>query len=468
LQKRGSFDLVVSALAVLLIDCGISPYLTGFPGISYMVFVPLWFVVAKNIVLFSGTRSAGYLGQGRRPMNSRILLLVLMLVLLLGLQIGRAVIASTISVRQGVDLVLYLITTYLFAVAVYHPRFRTAHPDNVTKALLSGVGIFVMVNLVLHALGVKPPQQLGQAASTGDAVMLSFLGMDIQRVFFPLATSLNSYGVISGVTMVAGFAMFWRSSGGWGARFWWLCMMLAGVVSALLSDTRGAALFAVLAMLAMALPWRLWSKAHWFILASPLAFLAAAGLIVFLSAEGSDLIQGVTRADALPGDVGSGRLLVWASVVDLLYPFEINHLIGYGAYGQVTSGVSRYYEMMFSYLDNPAYATLHNTILQYVVDAGYVGFGLLFYLLFSGTRTHCANDNFRKKGGTGVAVVSVVLFLIMAGWTESVISLYFRDTLFLLVMISAAAGAILRPASLDARKKFHGVRTSHHVPSGQP
>jgi hypothetical protein len=81
----------------------------------------------------------------------------------------------------------------------------------------------------------------------------------------------------------------------------------------------------------------------------------------------------------------SYRNLIWAAVVNSYDPSLFNSLFGYGYLGHFSSGVSRAYN--FYFLDRGLYQSLvmspHNSLIQAVLDYGWLGF---MYLLFKISR----------------------------------------------------------------------------------
>ncbi|HTE39317.1 MAG TPA: hypothetical protein VK629_00720, partial [Steroidobacteraceae bacterium] len=126
---------------------------------------------------------------------------------------------------------------------------------------------------------------------------------------------------------------------------------------------------------------------------------------------------------------GAGRALVWDVAADELTKPKPIHIVGYGAYGQVVANISRYYDSLFTYLDRPELATLHNAALQYAIDNGYIGTALFFSLIFLLARTWLA---------------PAAMFLVLMGLTEAVPTIYFRDALFVFLMMCAYAATIHR------------------------
>jgi hypothetical protein len=430
-------DVVVAFLAPTLINLWMVMGLNGVPGALFVCLAPLWLVIIKNLLVLPCITDARYSSMTALAAMTTVFVLWLLV------QLTRSV-PDTVAWQSFV----FLLTATLFAYAVFS-SLGTAPPERIANSLYSGVGLYLVLNVSLHLLAVAAPP-IGQTSVASDALMLSLMGINTPRVIFPLAMGLNNYAVMGGLGFVIAVAML-RSESGVLVRTWWVLVSAAAIASLLLVDSRGATLFAVVAAVFVLLaPRFLTRRAHWFVFLAPLASVGVIALLLAIANLGAfeplqEIVYLFLRPEAGAQDLGSGRALVWAVTVEELLQLKPEHLVGFGSYGHVTSGISKYYAHLFPYLDRPYFATLHNAAFQYVIDSGYVGALLFFWLLYSIVR-HAA----LTRASLSASTAGAGLFLALMGLTEAVPTLYFRDMFFVFLMLCFYATTTNSPKSHSA------------------
>jgi hypothetical protein len=264
------------------------------------------------------------------------------------------------------------------------------------RTLVIGSAIYSVVNLFALALGiVNPVLNAEYLSDPGPSSMLAAFGMIVQRTPLPLSAGLNTSGLQVAAGVAFGYALM---RGGEGVRGQLFGALLAGstVVALLLTDSRGGALGAGAGVVAALVPGRLRQRSRWLAILLPalpgflflfvMAFQDSAWMLNFQRSGAESLGGGLT-----------GRPYIWAIILLFLGSFSPTHLIGYGALGQISSGVSaRYAPLFVGGYANPYGLSAHNTVLQAVLDTGYVG-AFLQILLF-----WCLLDTFgRESAGEG-------------------------------------------------------------------
>ena len=417
-------DLLVAASVVPLVNLSQVATTHKIPGALLLVLLPMWLVIFKNLFAYPCL-----VGFPRRSATGWPLIAWVTVIFVAWVGVGLVRALGNQALPGVLQTLGFLLTTALFAYAVFS-RFRTVEPDKTIRAVAAGIGIYLLLNVALHLVGAKPPP-IGGPSATSDAVMLSAIGINAPRVFFPLASGLNGYAVVSGLGVVLAFTMLKG-----GNRIFWPAVLGAGIASILLGDSRGAALFTILAVaFFLIVPNAIRRRAHWFVILAPAFSVAAIAVLMGLAGSGTsspilqDLVYLFSRPDVATEDIGAGRALVWDVAADELTKPKPIHIVGYGAYGQVVANISRYYDSLFTYLDRPELATLHNAALQYAIDNGYIGTALFFSLIFLLARTWLA---------------PAAMFLVLMGLTEAVPTIYFRDALFVFLMMCAYAATIHR------------------------
>jgi O-antigen ligase len=141
------------------------------------------------------------------------------------------------------------------------------------------------------------------------------------------------------------------------------------------------------------------------------------------------------------GDVSTGnsRFTIWSAIFHFLREPHVEHLYGYGAYGQLASNVVYSYSYIFGRSLQPIYEHAHNLALQTILDYGYVCLVTLALLIvFAVLRL----ERLMRLGTVPVfGPLAALLVVAMSGMTEAFPSYFSLDTVALFVMLAAAATA---------------------------
>jgi hypothetical protein len=303
--------------------------------------------------------------------------------------------------------------------AIFLARVISARSNNKIEPFSLVVGLFgayCATNLMAWMFGVSSTNYVG--ATQDQAQILSYFGISMARVLFPMSWGVNNFAVVAGVTMTMGLVKLakdgrWRSA-----------PFLIGIplVCLLLTDSRAALACSVIASFAAV-------KAPRLSRMGLVLFWVAGALIV-----SSDVLPSVafgSRQDGL-GTL-TGRDLIWAAGLLELGKFEPQHILGFGHYGQFESGLSSVYGALFGgYSDHPELISLHNTYLQAVMDIGYVGLVIMFMFMFSAIK---ALGRLQYLHWTYSAALAALMFLAMNGLTEVTMSFYQPWIILLLASI---------------------------------
>ena len=231
------------------------------------------------------------------------------------------------------------------------------------KAAFYAFGLFVIVNLCLYLIGVNPNNNI--YLINYPAQMLSLINIKFSRVLFPMASGINSYGIMVGVTMV-GLAMLLKQKSSNFEKTAVILFILSCLVSILLTDSRGALVFGLLTLVIMNLPWKFFRVARWIpflvsisaitlftispqFLQGPLSYLNRSSM----RDESLQITGEITECKVLldsTNGVLSNRPIIWHIGIEEIRLFKPIHLVGYGFRGQVVSNVSTQYSCLFSQL----------------------------------------------------------------------------------------------------------------------
>jgi O-antigen ligase len=349
----------------------------------------------------------------------------------------RSVQFGTFALSAAVYLILKWVAVIATLVAVGLDLERRGKEAPVLRAIAVGIAIYAGTNLLLIALGVQNTvlnaQYLG---GFSDGSMLAALGIHITRTALPISGGMNS----SGLQVACGVAIGAALLSGMRTPHWRLLgatTLAATVIALLLSDSRGGALGAVAGSVVVLAPAYARRQSRW--LAVILPILAALLLAVVAAFQTSSWMLTFQRggADSAAGGL-TGRPFIWGTIVLFLLSFSSDHLIGYGALGQIGSGVGQRYAALFEGgYASPMTNGAHNTVLQAVIDVGYIG-AFLQVLLFWYVLNHFGRESTRPggSGSWGMVGLASAITLVFLGVTGETLSSVTPNTLVIFLALN--------------------------------
>jgi len=316
--------------------------------------------------------------------------------------------------------------------------------SQVARWTLLAPAVFVMCNLLLWVFGVEPPEQLYVQLPEGR--LTGLLGLQVTRVLFPLGRGVNNFGVVAGLGLAVSGVDFLQSVRSGKGRFLSSGVLAVGcLVAVVLCDSRGPLLFGLVSICvvsALASVGRV-GMLKWFFAFAPILPILLWRVLPLLA--DSPLIALLSRR---PGDIATatGRVIFWSAGVEELRHPSAGVAVGWGQYGHVTAGVSQAWADQFtSYVGEGELMSIHNGMLQLIFDVGVVGVLAWGWLVLT-----AVSQTDRPEVDPGVAriVAGVMLYVVLAASTESVLSLYFPDILlamFLTAFVAQASGSRTPP-----------------------
>ena len=313
---------------------------------------------------------------------------------------------------------------------------RRGEPAALLRAVTIAFLLYAGVNFLLY-LGQVRNETLEAAyiAAHEPGVMFRLLGLDIARVPLVISGGIDPSGIQVAPGLALG-AVLVHVAEGRGTRRWALVLAVTSAVCILITDSRGAMLGAIAGAGVAFAPGAFKPQAKWLALALPALPVL---MILILQALGNQpWLQGLEREGANSVGVLSGRPLIWGSILLFLSKFQPIHLIGYGAMGQVGSGVSAHYAFLFAtQYASPVAASAHNTMLQALLDVGYIGGALqllLYWRLFQyfGRR----GEETTPLGRWRVVGLAATVCLALLGLTAETLSITQPNTLVLFLALN--------------------------------
>ena len=281
--------------------------------------------------------------------------------------------------------------------------------------------LFAWANFLLYLLGVEAQKQL-HSYGNGKATLLLLLGFDTNRVMFPLASGLNSYGSILALGSAYASYSLGRTQGKIARTFYLLTIVLA-LVSLLLLDSRMA--IACWAVGLFGTLFRLPKNTLAYLYKVVVVTVPFSSIVLLFSVVLLDSVLAGSAIARNSSDIStaSNRIFIWGPVIQKVGSPKLENLIGYGYRGQIGSGVSDLNRYYFEHrLDSHETKTVHNLGLQYYLDIGILGL-IIFVTLLLRVQLNPAFDL------EYMAMLGLVL-LLLPGFTEASPMLYQAELFF--------------------------------------
>ena len=304
------------------------------------------------------------------------------------------------------------------------------------KYVFYGLILYLGVNVILQLFGFTNP--IENYLREYDAVMLSFLGINSSRIYFPLSEGINAFGMVGGAGLVISAAAFIdvikkRSKD---ILDWVLTCLGIGIslFIILTTDSRGALLFAMFtAGITLLLP-KLANQALVGLL------MAIQPAVLFLQGDFLQRLKFLAPFIRSNSDVLSGRAVIWQSAIKPLLEFKWIHLVGYGLFGQQISGIVSAYNALFSSYVNTDKIPLHNFSLQMIYDQGYIGLLVAFLMFFFVGKNLVMQIKSNPAKRESVQAFSLMVYILLIGSLSVIPSFYSRELFFVFIFVWLSAG----------------------------
>ncbi len=448
-------NLLLFALIGLLYGDGLVVGTLGFLGFAAvigLVVAGTYWATAVRLSLSPAYRSSFVAVLRRTAQDSVHAGLFAGFVVLHAISLARATDAGMLSLLAGALQCVLWVTVPLLMVGIAADGERVGHDAALVRGLVVAMLLFTVLNAVLFAVAGGNAFSEGRyvTEAPGPALMLGTLGVRAQRSMLPLGGSWTTGGAVSSVALVMGAIMVARSQA-MVARWYGVALAGLGGLLVLLTDARGALAAALIAVVTVVLlPGVMRRQARWLALAIPVLPIVMLLVLQFIVNQGwaASLNRGQTSATGL----ASGRPIMWATILNFLSHFRPEQLFGYGAYGQVASGVSREYGIYFvGMFASPWDRSAHNTFLQAILETGYVGAAIQVLLFWKLLRVLGIRSSERVGGVWTDVALGCTVCLVLLGVNDIVLSnpapgtltLFLALNVYCLTMDHRSAGARL-------------------------
>jgi len=308
------------------------------------------------------------------------------------------------------------------------------------KYVFYGLILYLGVNVLLQLFGFTNPTE--NYLRDYDAVMLSFLGINSSRIYFPLSEGINAFGMVGGAGLVISAAAFMdvvkkRSQD---ILDWVLTCFGIGIslLIILTMDSRGALLFAMFTVgITLILP-----KFANQTLVGLLMLIQPA--VLFLQGNFLQKLKILAPFIRSNSDILSGRAAIWQSAIKPLLEFKRIHLVGYGLFGQQISGIVSAYNALFSSYVHTDKIPLHNFSLQTIYDQGYIGLLITFMMLFFVGKNLVMQIKSNPTKRESVQTFSLMVYILLIGSVSVIPSFYSQELFFVFIFVWLSAGFIIK------------------------
>jgi O-Antigen ligase len=316
---------------------------------------------------------------------------------------------------------------FVFGLVVFVRDDRPARRRQALRALCWAPSIYVAANVVFYLAGIHSAR-VSPEPVTQHCEMLGLVGITHFRTFFPMAVGVNTFGIMVGLALASSIILAVRNVGL--TRNLAILALAVNFYAILLTDSRGPLFFSIAAAVSVLLIGSRvsdrFSRVAFLVPFSPLIVIGALGLLQNVAEPSS----GVGRGSL---GTGSNRLFVWEPILRFLGSFSPEQMIGYGQFGQVTSGVASEYRYLFR--EESYVPAAHNFVLQTVLDIGYLGLAVVVAAFAMLIRMFLT----AAKHGSIVAgaLLASLLSLILVGFTEAAPTVYSLEAYFFFILLLA-------------------------------
>jgi len=417
--------------------------LSVYTGMENLRFLGLAALVVGLIDFFTLSGGRIYVGSHFKRFQVAVLM---SMVLMYGLSCVRSQSADASiigGVNIGVQALLMVLITYAYVGRTYAGSdFKRTQSDGLYY-MLWPMGAVIIINVVGYFFGLR---EYGQVAEDQPPSLLaSLLGIDLGRSGFFLTGHPNGFAIFLGGVIVMSTIMLLYGRYRSHRRLFIRITLAVSIFALMILDSRGTAASAMVCILAAVF----FKRTQWMGLAKVLVILMpliSLNVVYVLRNIGDT--QTATALSRSDGEMSTanGRTIFWKYCAEELSEFKVEHVLGWGQSGHVSSGVALKYAY---YLGYPTYT--HNFIYQTILDMGYLGLITILLMCFLITRNGAALVKAGYLGGL-VFVIFPIYFL-FSGFFESTFG-FFNPTYTSTFILVAAFSTFIHNEFLKHQYKL--------------
>jgi hypothetical protein len=381
-----------------------------------------------------------------RQTTHAFLLLMYLGIVMLGFVKSIALGTRDFAVGAGELSSVLLISLFMYLL-VAHAKQKGTYLSLI-KGLKISLFFLMMINVIAVLVGLKNP---GTDALYTKPIIAVF-GLFGDGIIFPFTLSVRLLSICAGVLIIIGTMDL--SANKRFRDYLINCAMIGTGLAILLGHGSRSVFLALFGVFLISITWEKIGQHVCFWLVLVIIFIP----VIFTSSDIGNVVEINANKTGLSlsrqtGDIAtlSNRKAIWGYVFDEFSSFNWEHLLGFGSYGNITSGVSTEYTTFFevSYA-RPETMTTHNSFLQILIDYGYIGLGLFIWIVFSlfallRDRVQL-EAGFNKNKLVGKKLTLVLIYLVVISATEICLTYFSLEVWSLFIFINIYA--ILSPQEI--------------------
>lgn len=352
----------------------------------------------------------------------------------------RAISTGVISTNYAQVTILLWTSILIMGISSFLAPDHYIRQKGLKQAISLAASSYIIVNVFLYFLNTpffdlvaRFTESYQEMSDLGQSVLLSYMGININRVLFPTAIGVNGVGPITGAAVIVGILLITENISKRGQGWNQPLLLGFGVLSVitgcfvLLSIDSRFSLFSVIATVGLVkfLPKTFLKRAIiTIVIVSPIL-----PYFIPVITEFADRLTILTTFSRHSNDIISlnSRIYVWDSAYLLLSETLPQHLVGYGFRSQAVSENAPYL-YRFALRDIPEF---HNYSLQYIFDAGYIGLAIFitFYVI---TFIHLVDQNQSKEN---ILLIALLTHFMIISTVEVAITYYNQEVFTALLLI---------------------------------
>ena len=321
---------------------------------------------------------------------------------------------------------IFTIMGVYFITYFYFLYVRTNKELNYKKLIFSGLNLYLLINLILYSIGYESPHRIILSDTFGENATLKIFGISHERILFPLAPNIQSYGLICGSLLLYNLIIYRKNKNIYNIFF-----VLIATISLILTDSRGQILFLIIILFIYIFFNNFFLKRQFFFIITYIFSVFYIVVIIYSIYSFFD-IELLVRENSVT--IFSGRELIWIEFLTHYRPTVFDALFGYGNDGHVISGISKNYSYLFTNWLNPESASVHNNSFQLILDIGFIGLGLLYFIIYRTIQTY-REHYFFNKNPLNLAAIYILNYLLISGTTEGVLNPENSFTILILIIL---------------------------------
>ena len=304
--------------------------------------------------------------------------------------------------------------------------------------IVVGVYIYLLLNIVLYLAGCS-----GEAAYSYNkfSIIGRAFNIELQAVYYPLATGFKTISVITASIMVITIVMFIK-------RIYYFKNPLIAVAGCFLCffiiisvDSRSsliAGLFSLsLLFFNRNIAYRITQMSWLMFPFLPYIFLLFAGAV----SEINFINENFSRGSGNNIETLSGRFYIWQSMLNAFADAPIEIIYGFGAHGQIYINLLDGYDFLFEARTDNYNKSLHSTAMQILLDKGLIGLLIFMTMIFN------MLNAYKNLGSIGMAILISFFAILIMSVTASILiySPIDLQTFFLLLLVISSSKFLTKP-----------------------